>query len=233
MGKTPDPLPEVLEPGHQAQRQASAAPLALGRPLQPLQRFRCNACRTTFTHERSKARRGARFADDVVEEAVRTYVQGLSSYRVLATMLEHRLGQSVSRVALNSWVQELGPEAKTPLEVSAELTPRWGGFLGVDGKAIYVRGAKHCLLIGVDHPTQDLVHAAGGGVRDRRLLCPPGYEARLDAGYPLKRSGRRSRGQASPRHITTILGRCRPSEKARDRRAASCFRRSWRTRSSH
>lgn len=36
---------------------------------------------------------------------------------------------------------------------------RAGAVLGIDGKAIYVRGAKHCLLIGVDHPTQDIVHA--------------------------------------------------------------------------
>ncbi len=118
--------------------KTTATPVGLGRSLQPLQRFWCNSCRTTFTHARKSARPRARFADDIVEEAVRVYVHGLSSYRVLATMLERRLGKPVSRVALNGWVQELGARAKTPLEVSAELSPKWGGFLGVDGKSIYV-----------------------------------------------------------------------------------------------
>jgi len=92
-------------------------------------------------------------------EAVRIYVQGLASYRVVASMLEHRLGRSVSRVTLNNWVSELGGQAKTPLEVSIELRPTWGGFLGIDGKAIFIKGTRACLLIGVDHPTQDIVHA--------------------------------------------------------------------------
>ncbi len=73
-------------------------------------------------------------------------------------MLEQRLGRSVSRFTLNGWVQELGERAKSPLEVSIELQPQWGGFLGIDGKVIRVKGDKRCLLIGVDHPTQDLVH---------------------------------------------------------------------------
>jgi transposase-like protein len=158
----------------------------LGRQLQPLQRFWCNSCRTTFTNARRKARPGARFADDVVAEAVRVYVQGLSSYRVLASMLEHRLGQPVSRFTLNGWVKELAAQAKTPLEVSLEFAPKWGGFLGVDGKAIYVRGAKHCLLIAVDHPTQDLVHALVLESETADGFARLVTEARLDAGYPLK-----------------------------------------------
>jgi hypothetical protein len=60
-------------------------------------------------------------------------VPGLSSYRVLAAILEQRLGLSVSRFMLNSWVLELGTRAKTPLDVSIELALKWGGFLGVDG----------------------------------------------------------------------------------------------------
>jgi len=159
--------------------------VGLDRSLRPLQRFWCSSCRSTFTHARKTARPRARFADDVVEEAVRVYVQGLSSYRVLASVLEHRLEKPVSRVALNSWAQELGARAKTPLEVSAELSPRWGGFLGVDGKAIYVRGEKHCLFIGVDHPTQDLVHALVLESESAEGYARLVTEARLDAGYPL------------------------------------------------
>jgi transposase-like protein len=131
------------------------------------------------------ARPRAKFADDVVHEAVRLYVQSLASYRVLAAMFERRFGRSVGRVTLNNWVHELGGMAKTPLEVSAELQPQWGGFLGIDGKAIFVRGTKHCLLIGVDHPTQDLVHALVLEAETPEGLARLETEARLDAGYPL------------------------------------------------
>jgi hypothetical protein len=93
---------------------------------------------------------------------------------------------SISRVTLNTWVDEIGGSAKTTLAVSQELGPRWGGFLGVDGKAIFVGREQHCLLIGVDHPAQDVVHALV--LPDEN---PDGFiqlitEARLDAGYPLR-----------------------------------------------
>ena len=60
------------------------------------------------------------------------------------------------------------------------------GFWASDGKAIYVGPEQHCLLIGVDHPTQDVVHPLV--LPDEN---PDGFirlvtEARLDAGYPLK-----------------------------------------------
>jgi transposase-like protein len=100
-------------------------------------------------------------------------------------MFERRFGRSVGRVTLNNWVYELGGMAKTPLEVSAELQPQWGGFLGIDGKAIFVKGNKHCLLIGVDHPTQDLVHALVLEAETADALARLETEARLDAGYPL------------------------------------------------
>jgi hypothetical protein len=86
-------------------------------------------------------------------------VQALASYRVLAALLERHLGRSISRFTLNTWVDEIGGRAKTTLEVSQGLRPAWGGFLGVDGKTIFVGREQHCLLIGVDHPTQDVVHA--------------------------------------------------------------------------
>jgi transposase-like protein len=120
-----------------------SSPTGLAGSLKPLQRFSCRNCDSTFTSERKVARPRAGFSDAVVLEAVRLYVQGLSSYRVLASMLEQRLGRSVSRATLNGWVSELGGQAKTPLEVSMELRPRWGGFIGIDGKVIFVRGARH------------------------------------------------------------------------------------------
>jgi transposase-like protein len=162
-----------------------SSPTSLDGSLKPLQRFSCRGCSSTFTPERKVARHRAGFSDTVVMEAVRLYIQGLSSYRVLASMLEQRLGRSVSRFTLNSWVSELGAEAKTPLEVSMELRPTWGGVLGIDGKVIFVRAARHCLLVGVDHPTQDIVHALVVNVEAADELVRLATEARLDAGHPL------------------------------------------------
>jgi transposase-like protein len=162
-----------------------SSPSDLDGALKPLQRFSCKDCGGSFTSERKVARPGARFSDAVMMEAVRWYVQGLSSYRVLASMLEQRLGRSVSPVTLNSWVSEVGAQAKTPLEVSIELRPSWGGVLGIDGKVVFARGSRHCLLIGVDHPTQDIVHALVLEAETADGLARLETEARLDAGHPL------------------------------------------------
>jgi hypothetical protein len=59
-------------------------------------------------------------------------------------------------------------------------------FSVFDGKAIHIRGDKHCLLIGVDHPTQDLVHALVLEQETADGFARLVTEARLDAGYPLK-----------------------------------------------
>jgi transposase-like protein len=141
----------------------------------------------TFTVGRKKARRGASFTDDLVIEVVRLYVQGLPSYRTLSTLVESRVGRPISRITLNRFVNDLGGAAKTPLEISAELAPSsWGGVLGVDGKAIFVRGEERCLLIGVDQTTQDVIHAlvleAEGEEGFERLV----REAVTVGGYPLK-----------------------------------------------
>ena len=166
--------------------KSGSAPTGRAGPIKPLQRFLCMQCGASFTFERKTARPRARFTDDVVEEAVRLYVQGLSSYRVLAVMLEQRFDGPLSRFTLNGWVQELAERAKTPLEVSTELQPKWGGFLGIDGKVIRVKGDKRCLLIGVDHPTQDIVHALVLDSETADGFARLATEARLDAGYPLK-----------------------------------------------
>jgi len=161
-------------------------PVGLGGALAPLQRFFCKTCGKSFTLGRDKARPGARFADDVVDEAVRLYVQGLPSYRVLSVLLERRLHRPVARITLNRWVDDAGGRSKTPLEVSSELAPRWGGFLGVDGKFITAGRKEASLLVGVDHPTQDVVHAlvlpAENGEGFERLV----REAVTGAGYPLR-----------------------------------------------
>lgn len=101
-------------------------------------------------------------------------------------LLEQRLRCPLSRKTLNGWVLELGERALTPLEVSARLRPSWGGYLGVDGKRIKIRGQEHVLLVGVDHPTQDLVHALLLRTESGRAMARLVEEVVAEAGYPLR-----------------------------------------------
>jgi hypothetical protein len=114
-------------------------------------------------------------------------VQGLPSYRILAVLLEPRLGRPVGRITLNRWVDTLGAAAMTPLEVSAKLRPPgWSGFLGVDGKAIYVAGEEAALLVGVDQGTHDVVNAVVAEIEGEDAFERLVREAVTEAGYPLK-----------------------------------------------
>jgi len=118
---------------------------------------------------------------------VRLYVQGLPSYRVLSVLLEQRLGRAVGRATLNGWVDELGGRAKSPVEVSAELhPPSWSGFLGVDGKAIFVAGKEAALVVGVDQGTHDVVHAVVAEFEGEEAFERLVREAITEAGYPLE-----------------------------------------------
>lgn len=102
-------------------------------------------------------------------------------------LLEQRLGRPVGRFTLNGWMDELGGRAKTPLEVSAELRPPgWGGFLGVDGKTIYIRGEEAALMVGVDQGTRDVVHAVVSEIEGEEVFERLVREAVTEAGYRLK-----------------------------------------------
>lgn len=122
----------------------------------------------------------------MLNEAVRFYVQGLASYRTLSTLMEHRVGRPISRSTLNGWVDQAGRMAMTPLEMSAALAPHWGGFLGVDGKAVFVKGVEHALLVAVDQTTQDVVHALLVQAETEQAFYRLVREAVVLAGYPLK-----------------------------------------------
>lgn len=51
---------------------------------------------------------------------------------------------------------------------------------------IFIGREQHCLLIGVDHLTQDVVHALVLPDEDPDGFIQLVTEARLDAGYPLR-----------------------------------------------
>jgi len=99
--------------------------------------------------------------------------------------MEHRLGRPVSRITLNRWVDQTGERAMTPLQMSVALSPTWGGYLGVDGKAVFIKGIEHALLIAVDQTTQDVVHARLVKAETIEGFYRLVREAVVVAGYPL------------------------------------------------
>jgi transposase-like protein len=81
MGKTASPLSFCASLDTKRKGRTTTAPTNLAGSLKPLQRFLCKTCDTSFTLARKSGSPRARFADDVVYEAVRLYVRGLPSYR--------------------------------------------------------------------------------------------------------------------------------------------------------
>jgi len=53
------------------------------------------------------------------------------------------------------WVNDFGINAKSPIEIANELSPKWGGILGIDGKSINILSKKYSILIAVDCLTAD------------------------------------------------------------------------------
>jgi transposase-like protein len=126
-----------------------------------------------------------RFSGEVALEAGRLYVQGLSSYRTLATLVSDQVGRPVAKSTLNGWVDELGGRALSAVELSRVLAPVWSGWLGVDGKAIRVGGQEWCLLVAVDQGTQDIVHALVAPAETEAAFEQIVRESIVVAGYPL------------------------------------------------
>jgi len=55
------------------------------------------------------------------------------------------------------WINVLGENCKSSLDIYNELKPRWSGYLELDGKSIFVKGKEFALLLAVDVGTQDIV----------------------------------------------------------------------------
>jgi hypothetical protein len=73
-----------------------------------------------------------------------------SSYRAVGRQLE------ITPLTAFRWIDELGGNCKSFEEVAEELKPRWGGYLLADGKAIFVKGKEHALLLTADVHSQNI-----------------------------------------------------------------------------
>jgi hypothetical protein len=84
------------------------------------------------------------------------------------------------------WVNQLGANCKSFAEVARELKPRWDGQLFADGKAIYVKGVEHSLLLTADAATQDIPVACLAPGEDAKSWRSVFLELRDRIRYPLR-----------------------------------------------
>jgi len=139
-----------------------SSPTGLDGSLKPLQRFSCRSCDSTFTSERKTARPRAGFSDAVGLEAVRLYVQGLTSYRVLASMLEQRLGRSVSALHLERLGDRAGRSGQDPAR-------------GVPGVGAELGWVPRHRRQGDLRPGRQALPARRGSITQPRTSCTPSW----------------------------------------------------------
>jgi len=82
--------------------------------------------------------------------AAKLYFTEESSYRAVGRQL------GIAPLTAFRWIDELGENCKSFEEVAEELKPTWGGYLLADGKAIFIRGEEHTVLLTADVHTQDI-----------------------------------------------------------------------------
>jgi hypothetical protein len=108
-----------------------------------VQRYQCLRCRKTFNES-------LKFGESMHYQAARLYFTEESSYRAVGRQL------GIAPLTAFRWIDELGKNCKNFTEVAEELTPTWGGYLLADGKAIFIKGEEHALLLTADVHTQDI-----------------------------------------------------------------------------
>lgn len=93
------------------------------------------------------------------DEEVSRVINGCYDGRMSLRRLYRNVGFEISPATVYRFERAAGLNCKSPLEVSIELKPEWGGFLQIDGTQIKVKGAAMCLLLAADTNTQDILHA--------------------------------------------------------------------------
>lgn len=113
-------------------------------------RFFCHDCRKSFTDRPPDEVGTARYEPSIVYHAADLYFDTEGSFRGVARQFR------VRPYTVFEWIDELGKNCKSFVEVARELQPRWGGWLLADGKAVFIKGVEHALLLAADHTTQDI-----------------------------------------------------------------------------
>ena len=83
-------------------------------------------------------------------QAAMLYFTEETSYRAVGRQL------GITALTGSRWIDWLGGHRKSFEEVAEELKPRCGGYFLADGKAIFIKGKEHPLLLTSDVHSQDI-----------------------------------------------------------------------------
>jgi len=141
-----------------------------------MRRWWCRDCQQTF----SEPRKQAATPSGLILRAAELYFDREASYRAVGRELHVRPYQ------VFQWIDALGENCKSFVEVAQELKPCWGGYLLVDGKTIYVKAEQHSLLLSADAITQDLPLASLAPTEASEYYKPLLQSLTGELSYPLK-----------------------------------------------
>lgn len=122
-----------------------------------VRRHFCKSCGKTFTPFIYISTR-YKYTNDLLFEAGRLYFDQKGSSRSVSRILSQRSKVSINHRRVLSFLHELGQNCKDTQEVATELSPKWCGYVGVDGKTIWIKGKEHQFFLAVDLATRDIVH---------------------------------------------------------------------------
>ncbi len=118
--------------------------------VEKIQRWWCKTCRQSFTFRKHTKRQ--HFTDIFIEESVKDFIQGRSSYAVIKERKDVSIG------TLSCWVHQFGLSCMTPVEIALALRLRvinkWSGILILDAKYL---NRRCLLLLAIDYGTLDIV----------------------------------------------------------------------------
>ena len=153
---------------------------ATGLRTRKIRRWWCHDCQRAFSQQRQEAQRHIGYELGLILRAAHLYFDREASYRAVGRELH------VRPYRIFQWIDALGENAKSFVEVAKELKPSWDGYLLLDGKVIFVQGEHYSLLLSADAATQD-VPIASFAPSERAQHWEPMLEClRDEIGYPLK-----------------------------------------------
>ena len=113
-------------------------------------------------------------------QAAKLYFTEESSYRAVGSELR------ITPFTAFRWINRLGRNCKSFEQVAQELKPQWGGYLLADGKAIFIRGREHALLLTADVQIQDIPMAQHARSENREGWESVFIPLRYNIPYPLQ-----------------------------------------------
>ena len=131
-----------------------------------VQKYQCKDCRHWFSFS-PKTFKGFRYSKNSIFNAIKKIVVSRNSLSIANEDL------GISKPSLVHWLNLLGENAFTPMQLARKLKPCWKGILGVDGFWFKMAGEKRAGLIAQDLKTRDVPnweYAEGETSLDYKIL---------------------------------------------------------------